>query len=303
MQKSNNPDITFCIITMKKTNWLAKSLLSIRKYCPIEFRVKLLAMGHPDSQLIETLSNLHDDRIETIVSSTNLGCGGGRRLLAKHVSSRFTMMLDDDMYLTEGSIESALEVLREHEVIGAVSMPQSDLHGRIVSLGGRHLVIKDGVIWRRPPKLNVECGWTEVEDLDGGAMLLKTEMLKDFEWDGRYRGGFDDIDKSLQILLRTKWKQAIVPRGRLIHDRSWMGQSRDYESIRYNAVDRRRSYRLFRAKWGLRLDLRSHLLFELVYPALALTGWQWPMTALNRFTRTKSYMHMDEMQDDRLGFQ
>jgi len=286
MGRRSSSDITFCIVTMNKTRWLTKTLLSIRKYCPIEYSVKLLVIGEPDCQLAETLTDLHDNQVETIVSRTNLGCGGGRRFLAKLVSSTFAMMLDDDMYLTEGAILQALNVLKGHDMIGAVSMPQCDLNGYVISLGGRHLMIEDGVVYRRAPTLNVDSDLIEVEDLDGGAMLLKSEMLKDFEWDDRYRGGFDDIDKSLQIFLRSKWKQAIVPQSRLIHDRSWVGQSRDYELIRYDGLARRRSYRLFRAKWGLRLDLRSHLLFELVYPALALTGWQWPTTAINKFTRT-----------------
>jgi GT2 family glycosyltransferase len=181
------------------------------------------------------------------------------------------MMLDDDEYLTDDAIAHAMTVLQQSSDVGAVSMPQYDLQGRMTSQGGRILVIKDGVIFKRAPELNVDANWVEVQDLDGGAMLYRTEMRDHFTWDDRYAmydlsGVFDDIDKSLQIMRDGRWKQAIVPRGRMIHDRSWLGRDPRYERNRLNGSAWRRSYKLFRTRWGLRLDMRSHLLFELAFP-------------------------------------
>jgi len=196
------------------------------------------------------------------------------------------MTLDDDMYLTKGSIEKALEILDDPR-IGAVSWPQNDPQGHLVSSGGRHLVIKHGVVSTIPVRLDPNKNWMEVEDLDGGAMLVKTDMLKDFQWDERYRGAFDDIDKSLQILRVGKWKQAIVPTARLIHDRSWLEQNPRYTSVRLDGLQHRRSYRLFRKKWGLRVDFKTHVLMEMIY-LLTLIRWQRPRTALDRFLWKRS---------------
>jgi len=276
--------ITFCIITMNRTRWLANVLSSIRQYCPIKYQVKLLVIGEPDTELKELLKGKD---IHTLTSRVNLACGGGRRLLLQNITTKFAMTMDDDMYLTKGSIEQALAILEDPN-IGAVAFPQTDPQGHLVSPGGRYLVIKHGVISRISARLEPNKKWIEVQDLDGGAMLMKSEMLKDFTWDGRYWGAFDDLDKSLQILRVNKWKQAIVPKARLIHDRSWLEENPEYVNVRLNGMEQRRSYRLFRKKWNLRVDFKTHVLTEVVIPLLTSIRWEWPRTALSRFLDIRS---------------
>jgi len=278
--------ITFCIITVDKTHWLANTLTSIHDHCPVDYNVKVLVNGQPDEELKELLKK--SDRTKSIVSQRNLGCSGGRKLLTQGIKSEFTMILDDDMYLTDNAIANGLEVLRENEKIGAVGLPSTNPQGRLMSSGGRLLVIRNGVISRLPPVLDDRKKWIEVQDLDGGAMLMRTKMLKDFVWDDRYGNALEDLDKSLQIFRGGKWKQAIVPNVRLVHDRSWLGQQHKYVQARLNGLSQRRSYRLFRAKWGLRLDMRNHLNYELISPVFTLIRWEWPRTALDRFTRERS---------------
>ncbi len=223
-----------------------------------------------------------------MISPVNIGCGAGRRLLAQEVNSPFTMMLDDDIYLTSGAIDHAMEVFRENLKIGAVGLPLYDLNGRLMSPGGRRLIIRNGVIIQGEPRLDLHADWIDVDDVAGGAMIYRTEMRHDFLWDDRYFGAFDDLDKSLQILKAGRWRQVIVPKARLIHDRSWLGHNPTYERERFDGLAWRRSYRAFREKWGLRLELRSHLLFELVFPALALTRCQQLVSALNKLNEMRS---------------
>jgi hypothetical protein len=249
----------------------------------------------PDSQLTHHVANLHDDRVELIISPVNLGCGGGRRLLAQQVASPFIMMLDDDMYLTRGAIGHGLEVLRRNSVIGAISMPQYDLQGRMVSPGGKSLVIRNGVMLKRHPRLDFQADFIEVQELNAGAMLYRTEMNESFSWDPQMYD-FEDEDKSLQIIRDGRWKQAIVPRGRLIHDRSWLGHNPNYERQRFDGLAWQREYRLFRAKWGLRLDLRSHVLYELVYPTLTLTRCQWLVSAPHRLVEMRIKTKLQRLQ-------
>src|SRR5208283_4661140 len=154
------------------------------------------------------------------------------------------MMLDDDMYLTEGSISLLLELLTSEQTIGAISMRSTDRHGRLLSAGGSILSIRNGVINISRPFLNSVLPWTEVQRIDGGAMLFRTEMRECFTWDDR-SGFLQDLDKSLQILRSGKWKQAITPEGKLIHDRSWVGQQPKYEQARFNGLNLHRSYEQF----------------------------------------------------------
>jgi len=286
-KSSSRPTITFCIITMNRTRWLANTLKSIAEYCPVKYQIKLLIIGELTQELKDTLRE-YGDKIDLVTSPVNLGCGGGRALLAQGITTEFTMMLDDDMYLTEGAIEEGMSALDSDEHIGAVGIPQQSPQGRLIAPSGKHLIIKDGVIRRPPVKLEKQRKLMEVEDVDGGAMLMKTEMLQDFRWDDRLFS-FEDLDKSLQIIRGGKWKQAVIPNARLVHDRSWLQdrQEEQYVRIRLNGFATRASYRLFRRKWGLRLDLRDHVYVELTLPLLSLIPSQRPRAALDGFIRER----------------
>jgi GT2 family glycosyltransferase len=269
-------------MTLNRTLWLKRSLDSIRSHCPIRHCVKVLSQGRPDAELAAYITTLNDNSVELIISPVNVGIGGGRRFLAEHAETSFTMMIDDDMYLTKDSIELAMKVFLGNPEIGAISMPQYDTEGRLLSLGGRMITIKNGVVSQHRPILS-DSEFIEVDDLDGGAMLYRTEMRRQFAWETRFHNAFDDLDKSLQIMKSGKWKQVILPKGRLVHDRSWLGRNPVYQKKRLNTVAWRRQYRIFQMKWGLRLDMKSHVLFELVYPTLAVTRSDLPMSILGRF--------------------
>jgi GT2 family glycosyltransferase len=234
---------------------------------------------------LDFLKELGDDRIELLTSETNIGCEGGRKMLTQQVETPFTMMLDDDMYLTNGSIMVAMDLFRKEPAIGAISMPQYDMNGSLVSLGGRKLPIRNGVIRPTNPVFDSSAYWLEVQHVDGGAMVFRTEMRDCFTWDDR-SGAFEDWDKSLQMMRSGKWKLAIVPNGKLIHDRSWVGKYPSYERVRFDGLALHRDYKYFRKKWGLRLDLRGHILFDLIYPAVALTRFPVTVSQINSYTRT-----------------
>jgi GT2 family glycosyltransferase len=277
--------ITFCIMTLRRTPWLKKTLSSIKQYCPVPYSVKVLSQGPPDKELIEFLEQQNDKHIELVVSRVNLGYGGGRKLLAQLVDSPFTMMLDDDLYLTKGAISLALNVLQENGSIGAVSMPMYDVNGRMLAHGGKRIIIQNGVIHRRSVILDFNIDWMKVNDLSAGAMLYRTEMHRSFSWDGE-SGYFEDLDKSLQI-IGTGWEQAIITKGRLIHDRSWVTTAKSYGKVRLDGLYMRRSYHYIRKKWRLRLDLFTHILFELVYPGLTLTRCLWLYAFLTWFIQER----------------
>ena len=281
--------VTFCILTFGKTPWLEKTLQSIRQFCDTEFTVKLLSQGDPDPELTEFLKKLDDKRIEVLISKTNIGCDGGRKFLAKQVSTPFVMMLDDDMYLTKGAIPAALDILRKERTVGAVSMPQYDPQGQLISPGGRNLSTRNGVIEVSRPILDSAIPWIEIQHIDGGAMFFRTEMRDYFTWDDN-SGFLQDLDKSLQILRTGKWKQAIATGGRLIHDRSWVGKRPKYEQARFNGLTLHRNYEYFRKKWGYRLTMRTHLLYEVIYPAVKITHFPITTSRMDSVTRKGSIL-------------
>jgi len=277
--------ITFCVLTFKKTPWLKRCLSSIQRYCETDYSVKVLTQGPTDAESEELMGTLRDDRFEIITSPVNLGSCRGRNLLARRVKSSLMMMLDDDVYLTDGSIAAALDVLQKNPSVGAVSMPQYNLRGSMIVPGGNNLIIRGGVIYRRRPNLN-SSSCIMVEDLGGGSTLFRTEMRDCFRWDEHYGNcEFEDLDNSLQILRAGRWKEAIALEGRLIHDRSWVGKTPNYERTRFDGLMIRRNYRYFQKKWGLRLELRSHFLTEIIYPTIALTHFPVTVSQIDGLTR------------------
>lgn len=246
----------------------------------------IFSQGQSSSELKEFLRKLNDDRFELITSTVNIGASGARKLLASKVTSPFMMMLDDDMYLTAGSVKAALDVLQKNPTVGAVSMPQYDLRGRATSGGGYRLDIRGGVVHHAPVVLN-SSPWIEVNYLGGGCTMYRTKMRACFSWDEKYRTGFEDLDIAIQILRAHKWKQAISCNGKLIHDRSWVGKTPNYERSRFNGIRLRRNYRYFRKKWGLRLEMKDHILNELVYPVAELIHLPFTVSDIDNFTRRR----------------
>ena len=292
-----NHDISFCIMSFKRSDWLKRCLLSIRDYCKLKHTVLLLAVDESPHLFEALVKEIEPQNTEIISSPQRLTSGSGRKLLAETVESDITMIMDDDTRLTTSTINSALQVLDGYPEVGAVSMPHYDELGHMISPGGKNLVIRNGVVRRAYPKLDFDAKWIEVQDLDGSAMIYRTEMRKDFSWDGRYSCAFEDLDKSLSILRSGKWKQAIVPRGRVIHDKSGLGKTPEYEKRRFDGLAVYQSYGKFRSKWGLRLDFRAHLLATVILPSLTILHSQRAIGLVNNQVRRRMARRLDVQND------
>jgi hypothetical protein len=229
---------------------------------------------------MQTLASLEDTRIEAITLPPGqwLGVGGGRNLVTQNIPSSFTMVMDDDAYLTDTTIRPAMDLFGEYPELGAVSMPHFNLRGRMIDSGGQQFNIGEGVMRLRIPKLDPSAKWTEVDHLNGSAFLYRTELRSRFSWDDSL-GYFEDYDKSFQILHWHKWKQGIVHEAKVLHDSS-PDPDPYYMMHRMNGFAMRRSYKRFCAKWHLRLELRSHFLYEMLFPAITLTQSYWLLHAI-----------------------
>lgn len=260
-------EITFCVVTMGRIPWILNTVSSVRKYCKRKYVIKILVPPPMTRELVEILQG--PDDVEIITADATVG--GGRKILQASVASPFTMMLDDDTYLTPESIDLCMKVLKENCEIGAVGIPQYGPHGDLLSPGGANLVIQDGVLNLREPQLDTTADWVEVQYIDGGTMLYRTKLRDEFSFDEHYRI-LEDVDAGLQILYGGKWRQAVVPKGRVIHDRSWIEKMPKQAKVRHDSFAALHSYRWFRAKWGVRFCFRDHILIEAIDPLLELMG-------------------------------
>jgi GT2 family glycosyltransferase len=269
---------------------LERTLQAIVEMCPMPYEIKILSQGPASARLENYTAKLRDTSLISL--ERNVGCGPGRQIVTEDLGTTFAMTLDDDMLITREAISTALSVLDDYEDIGAIGIPQYGIDGRMLATGGARLVIRDNVIHPRPPVIEANKIYSEVQDLDGGAMIFKSKARKDFGWDPRIRAGFDDMDKSLQIWTSGKWKQAIIPHAKLVHDFSKTYDSDSYSKVRFDWIAIRDSYRFFCKKWRMRLELKSHLLYDRVYPALLSLPTKEPLKVLSRFVLQRSLKTM-----------
>lgn len=238
--------------------------------------VNVLVQEPPDLKGAEFLSELGEaENVNVTYSPVNLGCGGGRRVLVERTSTPLIMIIDDDVYLTPGWLDPVLGIFDRYEEIGAVGIPLYLPDGRVfigyrLQINQRLRVVKR--IRVDPSVIGSGREFVEVDDIAGAAMVFRRELKASITWDGRYLIGFDDIDKSLQILTAdTRWRQVIALQSKVIHDKSIVDPK--YDVVRWDYVERRASYRKFREKWGLRLPLVDHVKVEFIHPNPRLRRW------------------------------
>lgn len=261
-------DLTICIVHYNKINKLQNTIEHIQENTSCAYMVKILNNGYTDEAIESYLSKISSKKnIEIIFNEENIGCSPGRNKLLNDINTPYVMTLDDDMYVCKGWFEKARSVFRSNPKIGVIGFPfvQNNIYSQSSSrVGGGYLSLESSV-------LSVESiNWNQVDDsneyisvdyIPGGSMLMRNEVLSDFEWDSRYKIGFDDLDVSLQ-LSSSKWDLAMIPDYDFKHD---VSSNEDYQKVRRDYHERRKSYQLFREKWNCRYDLKKHLIFNYLF--------------------------------------
>lgn len=228
------------------------------------FRVRILNNGYLDEDIREYLSFLSKDENFTIMySDDNLGCPPGRHKLLKDIQTPYAMTLDDDMYVTDSWLDRTLDLFDQNPSIGVVGIPYSQLHNGNVR-GGGSISISNSVVSYNPidwSAASYSDPYVIANDVPGGSMIMRTEVLDDFQWDPRYKLGFGDLDKSLQ-LMESSWLQAMASDIQFTHaitnDNSYMRVRKDYQ-------ERRESYYKFIDKWGYRYPFKKHIIYKYAF--------------------------------------
>lgn len=171
------------------------------------------------------------------------------------------MTLDDDMYVEQGWLNNILDIFSSNSDIGVIGIPYWEDNtlqgGAKVTING-NIVRTDPVKWET---ISTDQRVIPVEDVPAGTMVFRTELLDSFSLNDRYFVGMDDIDKSLQI-METDWKQVMATHIAFEHN---VTTDEDYAQVRKDYRERHRSYRKFVSKWGYRLSLREHIMFNYLF--------------------------------------
>ena len=256
-----DPRITVCIVHYNKVDKLKNTINALKDHTDEPYLLKVLNNGYEDDQVKSYLSKLNkEETVEIMYNEENVGCPPGRYQLLQDIETPYAMTLDDDMYVEEGWLKSVMDIFEADSDIGVIGIPyMSSKDGEL--RGGAHVSINSGVV-----KLE-HVDWSDVDeddtylpvnDVPGGTMVLRKELLDNFNWDPQFFVGMGDIDKSLQI-MGTDWKQVMATNLVFEHD---IKISPDYRKIRMDYQERHKSYRKFVSKWGYRYPLRRHLIFN-----------------------------------------
>lgn len=226
--------------------------------------MKILRQGYQGKKTESYLESLEKkSNIEVIRLDRNVGPVKGKGILMAKANTPLIMILDNDIYLTNGWLNPVLEIFKKEDDVGVVSFPRYSLDNSLQHVGGENLKIKDGII--RKAKIRMPHGrkkFLKVDSTGSGAIVIRKDVKNAFHFDPRYFVGFGDLDKDIQ-LLNSKWKKVVCLESRVYHDSPREDQDINYLNVRYNWIEISRSYAKFRKKWGLRFPLKKHLQISL----------------------------------------
>ena len=181
-------------------------------------------------------------------------------LTAKFVETEWTLLLNDDCFVSEGCIEESLRIAQKTNA-DAVGVKLFDPLGR---LRNRGLIIdrryRHGFAFDERDS-NDE--YSETDGISGAYILVRTDLIRRVPFDDNYLMGYEDIDFSMRA-KRLGSKLVIANRATAIH---LMSSSSASVAVQ---VKKARSTSYFFAKYP---SFKSYSLefFELVY------GPTWPI--------------------------
>lgn len=191
--------LTFCIAHYRRLPCLKKCIDSIEKYTLADYEIKILRQGYLGEETELFLKSLEKKKnVEVIRLNRNVGPVKGKGILVSKANTPFIMILDDDIYVTKGWLNPVLEIFKNEKDVGVVTFPRYYPDGMLESAGGRNLKIKNGVIQVVEVKMpHGYKSFLEVNGTGSGAIVMRKEVTKDFQFDPRYVVGFGDLDKDV----------------------------------------------------------------------------------------------------------
>jgi GT2 family glycosyltransferase len=221
--------------------------------------------GYADGEIGEYLRKLEEKpEFRIWYCDFNLKGTIAKGTLVEWANTEYIFVIDDDIYIQEDTIATALKMFAEDKEIGAISFPLFDPAGKLQSTSGIIIDIKDNVL--RTSKIPYQAGGQVVDGLPAGAFFLRKQLRNFFKWDTYYRMGFADLDKSLQIYFSNSgFKQYVSFDSYLVHDKVTQKENPSYLKVRRDYRQIRKSYLYFAEKWGLRLPMIEHVLVKYGY--------------------------------------
>ena len=263
-------ELTICIAHFRKLAKLQKTIEHIENNTRTSFLVKILNQGYLDLEIKHYLAFLSEKKnYQIIYHNQNIGPSAGRNILFQDIKSPVVLSLDDDIYLPPDWFENIGKFLRKHEDIDVIGLslvspdkqPEPTAHYIDFQLDNIVKII-DLVI---PDKrLIIEESFFRSDYVSEGAMVLRTNVLKEFAWDPELTVCFEGFDAGMQF-RKNSIQAALFTGITAIHDsvsrqkyyKEYNSQRRDYHKIR-------KDYLYICNKWQIRFPLFKHIFYSIV---------------------------------------
>lgn len=275
--------VTVCVTHHNRPEKLRRALEQLRDVSAVPLTVRVHENGSTQD-VDAALSELIDEELidELIRTDENLGIAGSRHLLldADDIETDYVLVLDDDMYVSDGWDQALLSVFAADPEIGIVGAPFMIPGYGGIRDGGQVFTWTDGYpgidserkVLRRDAAdyssiADPDTAYRIVDDVPMGSSLLRRETLVDVSLPDRQT--FEDIAFSLDV-ANAGWRTAMSCEVLFYHDKRTENETNRTRTD-WNA--KREGYREFRQRRGLRFPLKEHLLHEVVFAIPNLALW------------------------------
>jgi len=228
-------DLSIIIVNYKNKDKLLTCLTSIDQVKISKFNYEIILVENNSGEDLQSFIET-DKNIKVIVSSKNLGMGGGNNLGIAAAKGEYILILNPDTFIKPGAVETLLDYLKNNSMVGVVGPKLLNSDGSLQSSCLRFPKFYTPILRRtflgkyfstKRDKFQMKDfdhrSISRVDWLMGSALLFKKEIkLKDGStwsprFDERYFMYFEDTDLCKTAL--SKGLDVVYnPEAILIHD-------------------------------------------------------------------------------------
>jgi GT2 family glycosyltransferase/glycosyltransferase involved in cell wall biosynthesis/RES domain-containing protein len=204
LREHRTVELTIVLLSYGRLERTLNAIRALQDNVLVPFKLLLIDNNSGDevrTKLAETCAG--SGFIELILLDENLGCAGGRDLAFKRVTTKYVMLLDNDLEVLPGALEHLLHQFDLHPQAAAVTGKVVLPDGRI-QLCGANFLVENGTqfveLLGAGRRFDEEIGKTgECDWVPGCMALIRTDMLRRFPYDLEMRHYFEDNEWCYRI--------------------------------------------------------------------------------------------------------
>ncbi|MES2625028.1 MAG: glycosyltransferase [Pseudomonadota bacterium] len=302
MEIQSSPLVTILVTPRDRYSGTVKNLECLYRYTKIEyFELVLVDLGYPAAMRKEIEAFLSDKKNARIVSPGKLIPMASLRKLRDSVTSKYTVLIDNDSHVTEGWLEPLLKAAEETDaaVVSPIVLEKSGVDEgaelrnhlfstelRVVEVGGNPYLIEYKTYRRALPE-ELPQGLSDTEAFELHGVLFRTEDLKSLEIPEMTIR--EHLDMGMQ--LKNKGRRMLVePKSILLFDN--LGTRSEFADLeffnrRWNGKITKSSSDLFEKRWGYRFYSEDAMYYWAIRRRLfLLLRWMHlPVSVANKIDR------------------